>query len=172
MHTFSVETIQNSEKNPWKMLDIWLFFNKNLKKCCEQYWYPEGTYEKFCNYCQPADLIEKIMDPERFFRILRSDTGKVVGYFESRRVYHPKTVFEEEVIQWIFIDEKFQWKWLSTKLWDEFFQYCKNNRIKYIKSFSRISNNVSTWMHLSEGFGIHTTDIEKWEYTWCKILRR
>lgn len=50
------------------------------------------------------------MDPERFFRILRSDSGKVVGYFESRRVYHPKTAFEEEVVQWIFIDEKLQGK--------------------------------------------------------------
>ena len=171
MNTFSVESIQNSEKNPWKMLDIWLFFNKNLKKCCTEYWYPKGTYEKFCNYCQPADLIEKIMDPERFFRILRSDTGKVVGYFESRRVYHPKTVFEEEVIQWIFIYEKFQWKWLSTKLWNEFFCHCEDRGIKYIKSHSRVSNHISTWMHLAHGFGIQRTDETKWEHIWCKRLR-
>lgn len=171
MNTFSVEEIQNPENNPWKILDIWLFFNKNLKKCCEDFWYPEGTYERFCNYHQPMELIEKIMDPERFFRIIRNNSGKIVGYFESRQNYNHQTAFKEEVVQWVFIDEKLQGKWLSTKLWNEFFCHCEDRGIKYIKSYSRISNDLSTWMHLAHGFGIQKTDETKWEYTWCKILR-
>lgn len=56
------------------------------------------------------ELIEKIMDPERFFRIIRNNSGKIVGYFESRQNYNHQTAFKEEVVQWVFIDEKLQGK--------------------------------------------------------------
>ena len=53
----------------------------------------------FLSWHQPRDLVEKILDPDRFFRIIRDDTGKIIGYFESRMKDR-----ETEVVQWVLID--------------------------------------------------------------------
>jgi len=45
------------------------------------------------------------MDSNRFFRIIRDESGQMRGFFESRSA--TSTV---EVVQWVFIHQDFQGK--------------------------------------------------------------
>lgn len=66
----------------------------------QEYGYTKEEYDMFLSWHQPRDLVNKILDPNRFFRIIRDKEGKIIGYFESRK--KDKTT---EVVQWVLIDK-------------------------------------------------------------------
>lgn len=123
------------------------FFQAELKQLVETYGYSKEEYRMFLSWHQPRDLVEKILDPNRFFRIIRDDTGKIIGYFESR-MKDQKT----EIVQWILINESERGKWHSKKIWEEFFKYCQSKWRTTILSFAKSENRVSCMMHTSRWF--------------------
>lgn len=139
-------------KKTFAGLDISLFFRKELRKLVEQYGYSEEDYEAFLSWHQPKELVEKILDPDRFFRIIRDTDGKIVGFFESRNRW------ELETVQWIFIEESVQGQGLGKKLWDEFFIYCSAREVKQVRSFVKESNVLSCWLHEKLWFQKVSTD--------------
>ena len=58
-------------RRPFAGVDIALFFQKELRDLVEKYGYSEEEYRLFLSWHQPKDLVEKILDPNRFFRIIR-----------------------------------------------------------------------------------------------------
>lgn len=57
--------------NPFTGLDITLFFQKELRDLMNKYGYSEEDYRLFLSWHQPKVLVDKIIDPNRYFRILR-----------------------------------------------------------------------------------------------------
>lgn len=94
---------QFDAQKPFAGLDISLFFQAELKQLMEKHGYSEKEYRMFLSWHQPRDLVEKILDPNRFFRIIRDHTGKIIGYFESR-MKDQKT----EIVQWVLIDKSYR----------------------------------------------------------------
>ena len=142
-----IQDTKFNQDNWFAWLDIALFFQKELRNLSQNLGYTEDEYRMFLSWHQPRDLVEKILDPDRFFRIIRDDTGKIIGYFESRMKDR-----ETEVVQWVLIDASQRRKWHSKKIWEEFFEYCKTQWRVVIFSFAKAQNEASCQMHRSMWF--------------------
>lgn len=135
------DTVFNQD-NPFAWLDIAVFFQRELIYLMQEYGYTKEEYDMFLSWHQPRDLVNKILDPNRFFRIIRDKEGKIIGYFESRK--KDKTT---EVVQWVLIDKSHRGQWFSKIIWEEFFKYCKLQWRTIILSFAKSQNKASCHMH-------------------------
>ena len=66
------------------ILDIAVFFQSELRQLCDTYGYSDEEYRQYLDWHQPKVLVEKILDPDRFFRVVRDQSNQIIGFFESR----------------------------------------------------------------------------------------
>ena len=97
------------------------------------------------DYHHPVELIEKMADPTRFFRIVRDEeTGEILAYFESKQ---SAQYTDTQVVQWIFVSEKVRQQLLAKKIWQEFEEWCRHKDYKSIWSFAALRNTISQQVH-------------------------
>lgn len=126
--------------------DVVDFFVRELEALSKHYpeAYDEENIAQYIRDHQMGEMLQKIHDPSRFFRIIRNEKGVVIGYFESKQnSIYPDT----QTIQWIFIDEAYRWSGLARQLWDEFTSWCHENSYKSVWSFVALQNTISQEVH-------------------------
>lgn len=155
---------QKRDPKTQQAIDMSQFFTTEFCKLSDAYpdSYPKDDRKLYNDYHHPVELIEKMRDPTRFFRIVRDDeTGEILAYFESKQ----STQYNDtQVVQWIFVSEEARQQWLARYIWQEFEKWCRLNGYKSIWSFVALRNTISQqvhetlmpngmrWLHDSHGF--------------------
>ena len=106
MHT-PYKNIAVSDSEYTAVSDVVDFFVRELDALSSRY--PEGYDEEsiamYTREHQVGQILEKIQDPGRFFRIIRNEKNAVIGYFESKQ----NSIYTDtQSVQWIFIDERYR----------------------------------------------------------------
>lgn len=98
-----------------------VFFAKETSKLAHKFSYSEGEWRRWTDWHSVKGLAEKILDPERYFRIIRSENGEIIGFFESKtHSSEPET----QVIQWTLIHHIARREGLASCFYEEFEKYC------------------------------------------------
>ena len=155
---------------------VW-FFEEQVLSLLERF--PSFGEESIAKYIQDHtkdELEKKILEKNRFFRLVQTTEGEIIGYFESRqdeREYGGNY----EIAQWLLIKEGFRKNGLSKELWKSFFDsidlYLEDNNLTHIDiiSFCKQGNKESVKMHLANWFNCISINHESDDYVW-KLTRR
>lgn len=124
------------------------FMIKNFEKLCEKYDYDNDFIEEFYNEYAFENLQKNFQEYE--FIIKSDDNDEIIGII-SHGVHSEKS--EISCLYWIFVDEKYFWKWVSKKLFDKYLEKIWKNFQK-IYSASLKENIASVKFHEKYGFNI------------------
>ncbi len=134
-----------SWKSPLATIDVALFYSWELYKLAKEQGYSEKLIQKYLSWHTPNELIEKMLDPTRFFRIIRDTDGRIIAYFESKEHSMYK---DTQVMQWMLIDEKYRKNGQATRVYEEFKKWCLENNYTSVWSYADIGNHASRKWHM------------------------
>lgn len=136
---FSPEAPSTSNMN-----ELASFFWRQLQEISALY--TEENVREFLSWHTQSELANKVIDPQRFFRIIRDEKGNIIAYFESKQSGQ-EDMEDVQVIQWFFVKEEHRERWALKVLWKEFIEWCEANNYTIIWSYTALQNEVSKDVH-------------------------
>lgn len=120
--------------------EVEAFFEQQINKLALKKFFPKEDVQFYLAWHTFSELLEKIIDPNRFLRIIRDKEERIIGFFES------KTHSQENnthVVQWTLIDEKYRRSGIGSIFAHEFQEYCQSKWIEKIITFIHKDNKPS-----------------------------
>lgn len=131
------------------------FFAQESSKLAHKFSYSEGEWRRWADWHSVKELTEKILDPERYFHIIRSENGEIIGFFESKTHSSEPTT---QVIQWTLIHHIARREGLASYFYEEFEKYCHEKWMQKIVTFIHEDNIASRKFREKFGFTMRKED--------------
>lgn len=113
------------------------FMIKNFEKLCEKYCYNNDFIEEFYNEYDFENLQKNFLEYE--FLLEKDEKWEIIWIISFWN--HSENI-EISCIYWIFVDEKFFWKWIWRKLFEK---YLEKIWKKYKKIYSAsLKENINS----------------------------
>lgn len=164
MGNFNVSNIDENDLN--KSVN---FFYQEMQKVWEKFNYSPEIIENWKSWHSYNEMVNKIVDKDRFFSTIKDKNWEIIWVFESKKSWQ-KWENDVQIVQWTLINEKFQWVWLWSLLKYDFLLYCKQNWVKKIRTFVHKNNDKSLALNEKFWFNISDFDQEIDTYTLEKEL--